>query len=155
VARVRIQDQLCCGNTLCQDVRVDRRRHHVVSAVDHERGLLDQLELCIGFPVPFAPTLDGRRAGIEEPDVDGAAEPYALELSGQWRQAAEFWEKRGCPYEAALALASASDDDALRRSLAELQRLGGAVRLASSPVGCASLARGACRADHARVRVRT
>ena len=66
-----------------------------------------------------------RRAGIEEPVVDGAAEPYALELSGQWRQAAEFWEKRGCPYEAALALASASDDDALRRSLAELQRLGG------------------------------
>jgi DNA-binding CsgD family transcriptional regulator len=64
------------------------------------------------------------RAGIEEPVVDRAAEPYALELSGNWSQAAEFWYQRGCPYEAALALASANDDGALRRALDELQRLG-------------------------------
>ena len=32
--------------------------------------------------------------------------------------------QRGCPYESALALASAPEQDALRRALSELQRLG-------------------------------
>jgi DNA-binding NarL/FixJ family response regulator len=35
-----------------------------------------------------------------------------------------MWRKIGCPYEAALALAEADDDDALRRALEELHRLG-------------------------------
>jgi DNA-binding CsgD family transcriptional regulator len=64
------------------------------------------------------------RAGGGEPVLDGIAEPYALELSGNWSQAAEFWHQRGCPYEAALALAGADDQAALRRALEELQRLG-------------------------------
>jgi DNA-binding CsgD family transcriptional regulator len=64
------------------------------------------------------------RAGVDEPIVDGVAEPYALEMSGQWRQAADFWAGRGCPYESALALASAPEQDALRQALDELQRLG-------------------------------
>jgi DNA-binding CsgD family transcriptional regulator len=66
-----------------------------------------------------------RRAGLEPAAPDGAAEPYTLELSGQWARAAEVWIDRGCPYEAALALAGANDLDALRRALSELQRLGG------------------------------
>jgi DNA-binding CsgD family transcriptional regulator len=73
------------------------------------------------------------RAGIGQPAVDGTAEPFALELSGQSQQAAEFWTQRGCRYEAALALASAKDHNALRRALAELQELG--ARTAASIVG--------------------
>jgi DNA-binding CsgD family transcriptional regulator len=65
-----------------------------------------------------------RRAGIVEPVPAAAAEPYALELAGEYRQAAAAWTAIGCPYDAALALGESDDDDDLRRSLAELQRLG-------------------------------
>ncbi len=65
-----------------------------------------------------------RRAGVDESTPPGAAEPYALELAGDFTGAAELWEQIGCPYEAALALAGADDDNALRRSLDQLQRLG-------------------------------
>jgi DNA-binding CsgD family transcriptional regulator/tetratricopeptide (TPR) repeat protein len=64
------------------------------------------------------------RAGIREDLPSRVAEPYALEISGGWARAAELWTSRSCPYEAALALAGADDEDALRRALAELQRLG-------------------------------
>jgi DNA-binding CsgD family transcriptional regulator len=64
------------------------------------------------------------RAGIREEIPPGAAEPYALQMRGEWARAATLWEEIGCPYETALALADADDDDALRRALAELQRLG-------------------------------
>ena len=52
------------------------------------------------------------------------AEPYAVQIAGGWVRAAELWTEIGCPYEAALALADADDDGALRRALDELQRLG-------------------------------
>jgi DNA-binding NarL/FixJ family response regulator len=55
---------------------------------------------------------------------DDIAVPYAAELAGDWGRAAELWAGLGCPYEAALALAGADDDGALRRALDELQRLG-------------------------------
>jgi DNA-binding CsgD family transcriptional regulator len=64
------------------------------------------------------------RAGVREEIPPGAAEPYALQMVGEWARAAELWAEIGCPYEAALALADADDDDALRRALSELQRLG-------------------------------
>jgi DNA-binding CsgD family transcriptional regulator/tetratricopeptide (TPR) repeat protein len=65
-----------------------------------------------------------RSAGIREDIPAGAAEPYAVGLAGDWARAAELWAARGCPYEAALSLARVEDPDALRVSLAELQRLG-------------------------------
>jgi DNA-binding CsgD family transcriptional regulator len=64
-----------------------------------------------------------RRAGRDE-SPEGAAEPYALELGGDWSGAAERWSALGCPYEAALVLAGADDENALRRSLDALQHLG-------------------------------
>jgi DNA-binding CsgD family transcriptional regulator len=64
------------------------------------------------------------RAGIGEEVPAGAAEPYGLEIAGEWARAAELWSEMGGPYEAALALGEADDEDALRRSLDELQRLG-------------------------------
>jgi DNA-binding CsgD family transcriptional regulator/tetratricopeptide (TPR) repeat protein len=63
------------------------------------------------------------RAGIEEPIPPGTAEPYALQIAGDWERAAGIWQDLGCPYEAALALAD-GDDAALRRSLDALQQLG-------------------------------
>jgi ATP/maltotriose-dependent transcriptional regulator MalT len=65
-----------------------------------------------------------RRAGIREEIEADMAEPYALEVHGEWARAAALWTEIGCPYEAALALAGSDGDDALRRALAELQRLG-------------------------------
>jgi DNA-binding CsgD family transcriptional regulator/tetratricopeptide (TPR) repeat protein len=64
------------------------------------------------------------RAGLLEEPPPAAAEPYALQISGDWRRAADVWQEIGCPYEAALSLAEADDEDALRQALDELQRLG-------------------------------
>ena len=65
-----------------------------------------------------------RRAGIDEEVPAGAAEPYAVQLIGDWSRAAELWSGLGSPYEAALALADANEEEPLRRALDELQRLG-------------------------------
>ena len=64
------------------------------------------------------------RAGMEEEISSEVAEPFASELTGDHERAAQLWTELGCPYEAALALAGVEDEGALRRSLAELQRLG-------------------------------
>jgi DNA-binding CsgD family transcriptional regulator/tetratricopeptide (TPR) repeat protein len=64
------------------------------------------------------------RAGVEEGVPPGSAEPYALQIAGEWRRAADLWANFGCPYEHALALADADDDQTLLRALEELQRLG-------------------------------
>jgi DNA-binding CsgD family transcriptional regulator len=65
-----------------------------------------------------------RRAGLDHDVHVDVAEPYALQLAGEWARAAERWREIGCPYEAALALADADDEDALRRALDELHGLG-------------------------------
>jgi DNA-binding CsgD family transcriptional regulator/tetratricopeptide (TPR) repeat protein len=67
-----------------------------------------------------------RRAGIQERSPPGAAQPFALQLAGECRQAAELWTKLDCPYEAALALGDSEDEDELRQALGELQALGAA-----------------------------
>ena len=65
-----------------------------------------------------------RRAGISEPIPDGAADPYAAQLAGEWRRAADLWVQVGCPYEAALALADGDDETALREALDTLRDFG-------------------------------
>jgi hypothetical protein len=65
-----------------------------------------------------------RRSGIREETPAGQAGPYALLLAGDWRASAVAWTELGCPYEAALAITDAEDDDALRRSLDKLQQMG-------------------------------
>jgi DNA-binding CsgD family transcriptional regulator len=64
------------------------------------------------------------RCGIDDALPPSAFGPHSLELAGQWAEAAGEWAELGCPYEEALALAELDDDDALQRSLDELQRLG-------------------------------
>jgi DNA-binding CsgD family transcriptional regulator len=65
-----------------------------------------------------------RRGGLDEPAPGGVAEPYALELAGDALGASRRWLELGCPYEAALALASSTDEQALRQAHEELLRLG-------------------------------
>lgn len=64
------------------------------------------------------------RAGIHEQTPPRAAEPYAAQIAGDWSRAAGLWAELGCPYEAALALADADEEEPVRRALEELQRLG-------------------------------
>jgi DNA-binding CsgD family transcriptional regulator len=55
---------------------------------------------------------------------DGCAEPYRLEAAGQWREAAEAWNRLGCPYEHACMLAWYGDEPAQREALERLEALG-------------------------------
>ncbi|MFF3314767.1 AAA family ATPase [Streptomyces sp. NPDC003035] len=52
-----------------------------------------------------------------------AAEPYALEMAGQWRAAVRGWEELGCPYDAALA-GLGGDVPAMRQALEAFRSLG-------------------------------
>jgi DNA-binding CsgD family transcriptional regulator len=65
-----------------------------------------------------------RLAGAPQQVPAVAAEPYRLQLAGDWRAAADAWRERGCPYQQALALACADQDEALLEALALLDGLG-------------------------------
>jgi len=67
-----------------------------------------------------------RRTGIRDRLLVGVPQPWAAELAGDWRRAAELWTELDSPYEAALALAEANEEEPLRVALSELQRLGAA-----------------------------
>ena len=58
------------------------------------------------------------------PSADSLAEPYRIQLSGQWRAAADTWAALSAPYEQALALVESDDPDDVREALDALDRLG-------------------------------
>ena len=64
------------------------------------------------------------RAGVLTEPPPGAAEPYAAQIAGDWARAADLWVEIGCPYEAALALADADEDETVRRGVDQLELLG-------------------------------
>jgi DNA-binding CsgD family transcriptional regulator/tetratricopeptide (TPR) repeat protein len=64
------------------------------------------------------------RSGVEESPPPFVAEPWRLQLAGDWERAAERWSDIGCPYDAALARADSDDEAALRVALDELRHLG-------------------------------
>ena len=66
------------------------------------------------------------RAGELRTPPEGAAEPFALQIAGDWEGAAKAWEEIGCPYEVAVALADGDEPDALRRVFTLLAELGAA-----------------------------
>jgi DNA-binding CsgD family transcriptional regulator/tetratricopeptide (TPR) repeat protein len=63
------------------------------------------------------------RAGITQPVERAIAEPYALQIAGNWRAAADRWKEIGCPYEEATALAD-GDEAAQLEALAIFEKLG-------------------------------
>lgn len=64
------------------------------------------------------------KSGELERAPDWIAEPFRLQIASDGCGAAEAWRARGCPYEAARALAEVDDDEALLEALAEFDRLG-------------------------------
>jgi DNA-binding CsgD family transcriptional regulator/tetratricopeptide (TPR) repeat protein len=100
----------------------DRESPEVVRA-----ATADAFERALHFNSPWATgelACWRRRAGIEEdapPDVPG---PYALELAGDARAAADAWLELGCGYDAAVVLCGTGDEAGLRWALVEFQRLG-------------------------------
>jgi DNA-binding CsgD family transcriptional regulator/tetratricopeptide (TPR) repeat protein len=86
------------------------------------------------------------RAGAGGPPPDWVAAPYALQITGDWRGAAEAWHRLGCPYEEARALAD-GDVAAQEQALAIFDRLGArtaaaALRRAMRAQGIVRLPRG-------------
>ena len=65
-----------------------------------------------------------RRTGSSRPVRREVAEPYRLVLDGDPVGAAHVWTRLGCPYDAAMSLADAPDDDALRQALSIVTSLG-------------------------------
>ena len=63
------------------------------------------------------------RAGLVDAVPDGIPEPDALQLAGEHKRAAAAWAELGCPYEAALALADANEEQPLREALEALRTL--------------------------------
>jgi DNA-binding CsgD family transcriptional regulator len=64
------------------------------------------------------------QAGECDVPTAGLAAPFALQIAGDWRAAADAWERLGCPYEAARASAEGDDPDAVRQAIARFDRLG-------------------------------
>ncbi|MGH7446360.1 MAG: helix-turn-helix domain-containing protein, partial [Longimicrobiales bacterium] len=64
-----------------------------------------------------------RRAGLAHDIPPNAPGPFAHELVGEWRAAADAWAQLGCPYERALALAE-GDETAQREALLILDEIG-------------------------------
>ena len=65
-----------------------------------------------------------RRTGSPRPPRGELAEPYRLQMVGEWAEASRLWADLGCPYDAALALHDAGHEAALRGSLKILTSLG-------------------------------
>jgi DNA-binding CsgD family transcriptional regulator len=63
-----------------------------------------------------------RKAGGLISVPESIAEPFALQIDGDWQRAAELWAQMGCPYEQALALAD-GDANAMRSALAIFEQL--------------------------------
>lgn len=57
-------------------------------------------------------------------ETSGRPEPFALEMAGDWQQAAAAWERLGRPYDAALVRLASSDEAALRQALVTVDDLG-------------------------------
>src|SRR5262249_44499243 len=89
-------------------------------------------EASVGFHPPFSagrPVYQGEVAmwlwqgGALSDAPDKTPAPYALQIAGDWRAAANAWEQIGCPYEQALARLD-GDEAAQREALALFERLG-------------------------------
>jgi len=65
-----------------------------------------------------------RRSGIADEVFVQLPGQYEAELAGDWDRAAKIWTDLDAPYEAAIALSGAENEESLRQSLAELQRIG-------------------------------
>ena len=66
----------------------------------------------------------GKAGASPAADTSGAAEPWRLQLEGAWREAADAWLARECPYEAARALLESEEIADVEEAHATFARLG-------------------------------
>jgi DNA-binding CsgD family transcriptional regulator len=88
------------------------------------------------------------RVGALNQAPTGIAEPYAMEISGDWQSAAQSWKTCGCSYEHAITLAWYGAETQQLEALAILEQLGAAaaavaVRKQMRSRGVRSIPRGA------------
>ncbi len=93
------------------------------------------------------------RCGAIALPPDGAALPFALQMSGDWRRAADVWRKMGCPYEVGMALAD-GDTDAMIDAVAIFDSLGALpmakrTRVALREAGADTIPRGPIKSTRA------
>jgi DNA-binding CsgD family transcriptional regulator len=89
------------------------------------------------------------KAGAIDGPPDHAATPFALQISGRWREAANTWREIGCPYEVALSL-SEGDEEAMFEALGIFDTVGARpaanmIRAALRDRGLESIPRGPTR----------
>ena len=65
-----------------------------------------------------------RRAGALTDVPAELPGPFSAELAGRWRDAAQAWERAGCPFEQALVLAEGDDPEAWLEAFEILEALG-------------------------------
>lgn len=70
------------------------------------------------------------KSGADVMLPEWAAEPYTLQIGGDWKTASESWIALGCKYEAARALSESGDEGALRQALDTFAELGSRPMLA-------------------------
>lgn len=66
------------------------------------------------------------RSGRSVSNAVVAAEPWRLQLAGRWREAADAWHGRDCPYEAARAVLDGDDPAAIEAAFHAFDALGAA-----------------------------
>jgi DNA-binding CsgD family transcriptional regulator len=64
------------------------------------------------------------QVGERDVPADDLAEPFALQIAGDFVGAAATWHALGCPYDEAGALAESADPALVRRAVATFERLG-------------------------------
>jgi DNA-binding CsgD family transcriptional regulator/tetratricopeptide (TPR) repeat protein len=100
---------------------LERRPEAIVTETDRAFALACEL----GQPVFLGELALWRwRAGVLAEPPAGTEELYRRQIAGEWEWAATAWSERECVYEAALALADAPDNEALRRAFDQLSGLG-------------------------------
>lgn len=98
-------------------------------AGDHDRAIIEARAVYDVAVSKEHPWIAGElafwrwRAGDTFTPPAWIAKPFALQIAGDWRGAAEEWEGRGCPYEQALALMD-GDESAQLAALEIFERLG-------------------------------
>lgn len=93
------------------------------------------------------------KGGAIDGPPEGAAEPFDLQMSGRWREAAEVWREIGCPYEVGLSL-SEGDIAGIKEALEIFDSMGARpmsnrVRDHLRDLGVDSIPRGPTRATRA------
>jgi len=105
-------------------------------AGDLEAAAADVARLILVHEARYEPWRRGElrlwchRVGVDSPAIGHVATAFDLHLLGRLRDAADEFEARGCPFEAADALGDSEDEHDLRRSLEILHEIGATTRAA-------------------------